>query len=183
MLSNSRFDFSVAALAALMFATAFPAPAQQENRQKLWKDNTEYNLANSAAKDTDPATKLADLDQWSAAFPQSDFSDDRLEMYFSTYQQLNQPRQAFDVAQMILQNHPNNYRALTATLSEVAAIRPSSSDLDAAEKAANYLLANIDTVFAASNRPSAIPAADWARVKDAITPFVEQALQTIRGLR
>jgi hypothetical protein len=183
MLSNSRFGFSVVALAVLMLATALPAPAQQENRPKRWKDTAEYNLAVSAARDADPTTKLADLDQWSAAFPQSEFSDDRLEMYFSTYQQLNQPRQAFDVAQMILQNHPNNYRALTATVSAVAAILPTSADLDTAESAATYLLANIDAVFEASNRPFGMSGAEWARAKDAIEPFVQQALQTIRGLR
>jgi hypothetical protein len=180
---STRFGFSVAALAALMFATALPAPAQQENRQKRWKDNAEYNLANSAARDTDPANKLADLDQWSTAFPLSDYLDERLDMYLFTYEQLNEARQAFDLAQEILQNHPNNYRALAATVSEVAAIRPSSAELDAAERAANYLLANVETVFAESIRPSGMSAAEWARAKDVIAPFVQQALQTIRGLR
>lgn len=182
MLSIRRPGPLVAALAALL-ATALPAPAQQENRRKLWRDNTEYSLANSAARDTDPANKLADLDQWSAAFPQSDFLDERLDMYLSTYQQLNEARQAFDAAQTILQNRPNDLPALTATLSEVAAIRPSSSDLDAAERAANYLLTNIDTVLAVSKRLSGASATELTRAKDAIAPFVQQALQTIRGLR
>jgi hypothetical protein len=104
-------------------------------------------------------------------------------MYLSTYQQLNQARQAFDTAQIILQNHPNTLNALTATLSDVAPIRPSSSDLDTAERAANYLLANIDAVFAESNWRSRTSDADLARAKDRAAQFVQQALQTIRGLR
>ena len=183
MLSNSRFGFSVAAVAALMFATALPVPAQQENRRKLWKNSAEYSLANSAASDTDPAAKLADLDKWTASYPSTDFNEQRLDLYLSAYQQLNQARQAFDIAQTILLNDPNNLNALTATLSEVAAIRPTSADLDAAEKAANYLLTNIDTVFAASHRLSGASGEERARTRDAVEPFVQQALQTIRGLR
>jgi hypothetical protein len=179
MHSIRRFVFSVPALAALTLVTSFPAVAQQKN----WKDNSEYNLANSAYRDADPATKLADLDEWTALYPATEFSDEREQMYLSVYQKLNLARRAFGVAQELLQNHPNNYRALVATLSSIASIHPSAADLEAAEKSANYLIANLDTVFAPSNRPLDMSSEELAQAKDGVAALVQQALETIRSLR
>jgi hypothetical protein len=150
-----------------------------------WTDKGEFDLANAAVGAADPAARLADLDRWTANYPRTGFIDVRLNMYLFAYTQLNRARQAFDIAQKILQDHPNDFRALIATVTQAAAIKPSPTptDLDAAEKAANLLLNNQDAVFADANKPAGMSDADWARAKDQTKPFVDQALIVIRGLR
>lgn len=153
--------------------------------RKHWTDKAEFDIANAAATETDPATRLLYLNTWTRNYRYTEFIDERGDMALSTYQQLHEARLAFDGAQKILSNRPNNFRALTAMVSEVTAIRPAPTltDLDKAEKAANYLLNSADTVFAAANKPWDMTDAEWARAKDQITPFVQQALTAIRGLR
>ncbi len=48
---------------------------------KNWKDNAEYELALAAQKETDPVKKIAALDKWKAAYPSTEFVDDRQGMY------------------------------------------------------------------------------------------------------
>lgn len=92
------------------------AQSQPAAVRKSWRDNAEYEIANASAVETDPAKKLADLDQWTAGYPETEFIDDRQSMYLVAYQQVKRVREAFDKAQEILRIHPDDFQALGTTL-------------------------------------------------------------------
>ena len=63
--------------------------------KKEWKSQEEYNLFQNYQK-ADPKGKVEALDKWKAAFPASDFADEREEEYLLVYQRSNMNREAFD---------------------------------------------------------------------------------------
>ena len=89
-------------------------------------------------------------------------------MYLRVYQQAGKMREAFDKANEILATKPYDFEALTAVLRIGPTLNnnsPSAADLDAVEKAAEYVMHNPDKVFDNSNRPDIVTAADWPKVK------------------
>lgn len=160
-----------------------PLPAPPAVHVKSWTDQAEYDLANAAAGETDPATRLAELDKWTAEFPKTDYINERQDMYLNSYLQSNQARPAFDKAQEILKVRPNQFQALGATLSQMTLIKPTAADLDAGEKIANLILYSPDTVLAAANKPPEMTEAQWAQARNQIMPYAEQALLAIYQLR
>ena len=141
--------------------------------KKAWKGanggQEEYGLAQAIDKATDAKGKIAALDKWTAAFPQSDFDDFRQDAYLGAYQAANMNREAFDKALEILKTNPNHFFALRTIVSVVQALMPPTpADLDNASRIAMYILDNADTAFAAANRPQTIPDAQWPAVKPAM---------------
>jgi hypothetical protein len=159
---------------AMMLALSLAAQAKKPE----WKDGQkEYNLYLAVTKAGTPAAQLAALNKWKAAYPESDYNDIRLQAYLITYQQLNQGRQAFDAAAEILKEKPNEVRALSAILHYVQTFKPpQSSDLDTAQKTADYVLDHMDTIFAASNMPQGTTADAWAKTKAEMKPYALNAL-------
>ncbi len=188
MLSNKNLGIAITAIAVvagLMLGVAGPGRAQDKQATpaapaKNWKDNAEYELAEAALKETDPAKKLADLDKWKAGYPSTEYIDNRQSMYLATYEALKDARHAFDEALEILKAHPNDYLALIATISQVTQIKPAPtpSDLDVADKNASLFLDNPDSV-----KPPATSDADWAKAKAQVKPYAENVLIAIYGLR
>ena len=188
MLSNKNLGIAVTAIAVvagLMVGVAGPGRAQDKQATpaapaKNWKDNAEYEIANAALKETDPAKKLADLDKWKAGYPATEYADERQAMYLATYEGLKQARQAFDQAVAILKVHPKDLPSLIATISQVTLIKPAPTpaDLDVAEKSANLFLDNPDSI-----KPPAMSDADWAKNKAQVKPYAENVLIAIYGLR
>jgi len=82
--------------ALLLLASCALAQDRAAAPQKKWKDQAEYELANAAATETDPARKLAYLDTWTANYPATEFIDERQSMYTIVNQQLKRPSQALD---------------------------------------------------------------------------------------
>jgi len=164
-----------------------PLPAPAAVHVKSWADRAEYELANAAVMETDPATKLADLDKWTASYPVTEYIDERQSMYLGAYQQLNQARPAFAKAQEILRVQPDNLQALAITVSQVTLIKPAptAADLDAGEKAANILLASQEGVFPPTRKPLELTDEQWMRTRSwsQIKPFAEQVLLAIYMLR
>src|ERR1700694_33638 len=81
-------------------------PAQETKKE--WKGQEEYSLFQAYQK-ADPKGRIEALDKWKAAFPASDFAEEREEQYLFVYQQSNMPRQAFDKAAEILKTRPNHF--------------------------------------------------------------------------
>jgi len=106
--------------------------AAQEPK-KEWKGQEEYNLFQAYQK-ADPKGRIDALDKWKAAFPASDFAEEREEQYLFVYQQLNMNRQAFDKAVEILKTRPNHFYSLSAIERLVYTLPPpqTSADLDTA---------------------------------------------------
>jgi hypothetical protein len=162
-----------------------PLPAPAAVHVKSWTDRAESEIANAASSEADPAKRIALLDQWKAGIPETDFYDERKDMFLIAYVQLRQARQGFDVAQEILAARPNDFRALYATLQLVPQIQPAptAAELDTAEKSANILLGA--SAFAPTSKPPEMTDAEWnlARGWSQAKPFAEQVLIQIYSLR
>jgi hypothetical protein len=150
--------------------------AAQEPK-KDWKGQEEYNLFQNYQK-ADPKGKIDALDKWKAAFPASDFAEEREEQYLIVYQQTNMNRQAFDKAAEILKTRPNHFYSLSAIERLVYALPPppKPADLDVAERVSKYLLDNLDAVFAPSNKPMDVKDAEWATYKPAMKNAAQATL-------
>jgi len=97
---------------------------------------------------------------------------------------LKQSRQAFDDAQAILKDRANNFTALVQTIAQATALAPpTTTDLDAAEKAANQLLTSPDAIFTAANMTPGMTPAQIDAAKSQTKPYVENQLIAIYGLR
>jgi hypothetical protein len=148
--------------------------------EKKWKGKDggqeEFQLASAADKATDAKAKVAALDKWRDAFPQSDFSDERNDLYLGAYQQAMMTRQAFDKALEINKLHPNHFYSLQIVLTTVQNLMPASpADLDNAARIAMYVLDNADTAFANANKPATITDAQWPAVKPAMKAAAHNA--------
>ena len=145
--------------------------------KKDWKGQEEYNLFQSYQK-ADPKGKIEALDKWKAAFPASDFAEEREEQYLFVYQQANMNRQAFDKAAEILRTHPNHFYSLSAIERLIYTLPPppATADLDTAERVSKYLLDNLDAVFAPSNKPMDVKDADWPTYKPAMKNAAQATL-------
>jgi hypothetical protein len=164
------------------FALTFVLAAQDKKPE--WKDRAEYDLYDTAQKDTNATNRLATLERWKQQYPASDFADGRKDMILTTYQQLNQQRQVIETAQDILKDKPNNFHALSAILAAVQALKPPTpADLDLAEKTTNYLLDNLDQVYAVSNKPEGVKDEDWAKAKAQSKPYAMATLKSIIDAR
>ncbi|HEY2845214.1 MAG TPA: hypothetical protein VGJ09_16245 [Bryobacteraceae bacterium] len=145
--------------------------------KKEWKGQEEYGLFQAYQK-ADGKGKVEALDKWKTAFPASDFAEEREEQYLIIFQQLNMPRQAFDKAAEILKTRPNHFYSLSAIERLIYALPPppKTADLDTAERASKYILDNLDTAFAASNRPADVKEADWTTYKPAMKNAAQATL-------
>jgi hypothetical protein len=154
---------------ALTFVAAL-GMAQDAPKGPVAKDAEEANLVNTAAKEADPAKRLQELEQWSQKYPDTQLTEQRELLYWVTYQQLKPPkaREAVDWAKSVLAKKPDDYMALMTILQFGPTLNnnnPPQEDFDATMAAANKMLDEPDKVFAESNRPQTVPAADWPKVK------------------
>ena len=169
---------TIVATAALALGQAAP--------QKNWKDRAEFDLFDSIQKDTNAATRLQNLDKWKNAYPQSEYADVRLKAYLITYQQLMKHREAFDTSLEILKADPNDQASLQEILGYIRALEPqqanaalsaqNKTDLDTAAKTCQYVLNNIDTVYAADKKPQGVTDAQWGQAKPAMKNFAQWTL-------
>lgn len=174
--SKNRIVTALAA-AALGLSIGWTLGAQ-DKKDKQWKDQQEYQLANDANKpETKPADRIPILDKWKQGYPQSDYADVRENMYLMTYQQLNNCRKAVDTAVDILKTHPNEFLALYAIGGCIYQLNPPSpADLDTTEKTSKYILDNLDMVFAAGNNPPTLTPEQFQQTKEPVKAFAQRTL-------
>lgn len=164
LLQLSRLSLAIVVTGVLGVAPAYsqsPAPAAQQP-QKNWKDRAEYDLFEAITKDTSPKTKLEKLQQWESKYPSTDYSKERRQLFLTTYVALNQPSQAVGVAKQILAQDPQDFSALYYTMFYTRALagsNPTPDVLDQGEKAANAIVAHIDTP------PPNVTQAQWDSAK------------------
>ena len=169
--------FTIAGLLGLapmrMLAQQATAPSSQEP-QKNWKDRAEYDLYDAITKDTNPKTRLDKLQQWEKQYPKTDYVKERQTLLLTTYFALSQAKDAVNIAKQILTDDPKNFSALyiIVTYTQALAGNPPAADvMDQGEKAANTLLANIDTA------PANFTADQWKAQR----PQVEELAHTNIG--
>lgn len=161
----------------LICATAAGLLAQAP-KAKNWKDRAEYDLYEAIINPSaTPAARLASLDKWKSAYPESDYSDLRLKAYLLTYQALKNNRAAFDTAAEILKTDPKDQAAIQEILGFLRALNPpTKADLDTAEKTARYLLANADAVYGPAMKPKGVADDVWAKTEPTMVHFAQFTL-------
>jgi hypothetical protein len=139
----------------------------QEKPKQEWIDRGEYELvAEQIGKTTDPAKKLELLNQWKAKYPKTNFQWERLGAFLMTYQQTNKAKEMFETAKEMTVADPKNFTGpyyITLLVLSMGSTDPAV--LEEGEKAANTMLANLDTFFAASQKPAAATDDAWAKQK------------------
>jgi tetratricopeptide (TPR) repeat protein len=144
-----------------MFGQAAAAPASTEP-QKNWKDRAEYDLYDSITKDTNPKTRLEKLQQWEKQYPMTEWIDARRTLFLTTYAGLNDAKNAVDAAKQILAVNPKDFTALYYTMLFTIGLysqNQSADVLDEGEKAAQAILASLDTP------PPGVAADAWAKLR------------------
>lgn len=162
-----------------VFPSAALAQPSTQAPQKNWKDRAEYDLYESITKETSPAKRLELLNSWKDKYPASDFSDARQQLFMSTYAQIGKAGDALAAAGNILSRDPNNLPALSSALTAIFAIQnppPTADQLATAEKAANPVLSNLDTLFAADKKPAKMNDADWGAAKKNLRLLAQNAI-------
>jgi hypothetical protein len=115
------------------------------------KDQGEYDLTQAIQKEADPQKKLDLLNQWEQKYPDSDFKSGRSVM-----------------------------TAQTLGLIAAKALQPNASptDMDAAQKAAQSLVDNMDKYLAAANKPATVTDQQWTDAKSTMTLQAHTVLST-----
>ena len=131
-----RNSLSLIAVAALISLAGPACYAQAPAQGKQQWKDGEYAVYEPISKETQPAKRLELLNVWKEKFPSSDYDALRRQLYLQTYSQV-----------------------LTAAYSPQA--QP-----DAATKAAQDALANLDDLF--SKKPEQVSDADWAAAKKSL---------------
>ena len=161
--------------AAILFSIAgwvwaiAPAPAQgQAAPQKKVKDQGEYDLYNAAVKETDPSKKLQYLNQWTEKYPDTDFQEERLQLY----DQVNQPVKVIELGEKLLASNPKSLVALTLVAGNVQKLpSPTPEQMASAQKAAQTLLDNLDSL-----KPAGTPDAAWNQARPQLEGLAKGAL-------
>jgi hypothetical protein len=145
------------------------APKPADKPQKVAKDTIEADLINSIPKTTDPAQKIKILDEWTAKYPETAFETERQAEYLNDYTALKDCRNASKVSSKILSSDPNNELALRTIITCIYSIKdPDASEMQTAEKAANYLVDHAGDVYSAAKMPAGVAAGQWEQVKNAM---------------
>jgi hypothetical protein len=116
------------------------------------KDQGEYDIAQAAGKEADPLKKLDLLHQWEQKYPDSDFKGTR----------------SVQIAQAESQ--------IAAKAQQPGA---TPADLDAAQKAAQDLVDNLDKYLAPENKPAGATDAQWSQAKQQITLQAHSVLAAV----
>jgi tetratricopeptide (TPR) repeat protein len=143
--------------------------------QKNWKDRAEYDLFSSILKETNSQKKLELLNQWKEKYPSTEFQTERLAHFLATYVALNKGPETLATAKQIVAADPKNIQGLYyVTIFTLNNQTP--EQLDAGQKAAQGLLANLDEVFAAGKKPANISDDAWKKERSNFEVLAHTAL-------
>ena len=112
--------------------------AQDAPKKKAVKDQGEYDIFTSVSKETDLNKKLVLLGTWKEKYPDSDYKNERMLTELDTY---------------------------TKIAGGTMGKQPTPESLSAGEKAANTIIANLDTYFVSSAKPDNVSDADWTKLR------------------
>ncbi|MGH9721997.1 MAG: hypothetical protein ACRD8O_17455 [Bryobacteraceae bacterium] len=134
-----------------------PAQALKKKEDRKVKDQGEHDVFSEVAKTTDPAKRLQLLDSWKQKYSDTDFKEERLVFYLTTYQALGQGVKMAEAAKELLALDPAHVQALywLTLLTETLPVNPDS--LATGEKAARGLLN--------AKKPEAVKDDDWGKMK------------------
>jgi hypothetical protein len=175
---------TLGAFAGLAFAPYAHAQGAAQPQKKV-KDQGEYDLYNSAIKETDPVKKQQYLDQWTEKYPDTDYQDERLQLYGQDEQLFEQAKNAqkaaevaakvIDLGQKLLAKDPKNLAALTLVPANVQKIpNPTPDQLAAAQTAAQTMIANLDSL-----KPATATDAQWSQAKPQLEAIAKGTIEWV----
>jgi hypothetical protein len=149
-----------------------PAPVQ-EKAQRKWQDKDEYESFQQVQSATDPQARFAALKAWEDKYPSSDYTSMRLDFYIDVLSKLaasdlNRRRDLLDKCQETLNRNPAHSRAMFMVSlwgPVVGGSSPSVALLSQVDSAARDLIANVDSLFPESAKPSTTTSSNWDKGK------------------
>jgi len=148
--------------------------AVKPTAQKNWTDRAEYDLVASITQES-AARRLELLNAWKQRYPTTDYEDMRLQLYASAYQALNRGPELLATAKEMVAADPQNmvglYWVATFTLSN-----SSPEQLNAGQRAAQGLLANVEDVFAPAKKPATVTDDAWRKERANIEVLAHSVL-------
>jgi hypothetical protein len=148
-----RLSKTLAGIAvASLFVTAGLAQAPAAAKAPAVKDQGEYDLTQAITKEKDPQKQMDLLKQWEQKYPDSDFKAQRSVTMAQADSQIAAKGQ-----------QPN----------------ASAGDLDAAQKAAQDLLDNLDKYLAPDNKPATATDDQWKQARQTLELQAHTVLGTI----
>lgn len=172
-MKTKKIALTVIAAMAFGMAQAQTPPAAQPAADakpaKVAKDQAEADLINSIPKETDAAKRLKILDKWTADYPETAFASERQAEYLRAYTELKDCKGQDKIAQEMLKADPNSepgHRIIIGCFYTIQ--KPDASDQDLADKTANSLISNVDTIYSDAAKPPASTAAQWQTFKAAM---------------
>jgi len=164
-------------------STGWMMPAQtaaDPAKGPQWKDRAEYDVAAEFSAAKDAKGRVAALDKWSTANPDSEFAALRDEYYLGAFGELKDYRKAFDKAKAMRAKNPNSYFAITTILNYVYGFPAprTAPDLATAEETAKYVLDNADKIFVAGNKPASQTPEQWTPLMAQRPAIMALALRT-----
>jgi hypothetical protein len=138
-----------------------PAQGQAAPAGPQWKDRAEYDLYESATKQTDPAKRLEILNTWAAKYPNSDYKSTRLQLTIVAQAALRQADKVLETGAEILAGDPKNLTAFFMMAQNTLALaKPTPEQFSLGEKAARALVTDTDSL-----KPAGMADAAWASAK------------------
>jgi hypothetical protein len=159
----------------VVLATVLVLGAWAQAPQKNYKDRAEYDLYSSILKETNAQKKLELLTQWKEKYPSTEFGSERLGLYLATYQALNKGPEMLATAKEMVAADPKNMQGLY-WVAIFTLNNQTPEQLDAGQKAAQGLLANVDEVFAASKKPAGVADDAWKKERTTIEVLAQTTL-------
>jgi hypothetical protein len=151
-----------------------PAP-----KPKRPRDDGEFEIYNQVVKDAaDPAKQLADLENWTRHYRNSDYDDDRSVLYMQAYSKLNHPDKVVEQGTRLISKglaqifaDPSygptqilNVLYLT-TVSGQLLHNPHNPEAAAITAAARALQGYTPVFFAPERKPANMKAEDWQQAR------------------
>ncbi len=169
------------AVPAIAQQSSAAAAQQGQKKAKHYKDRAEYELYLKVTKTTDPQQRLQLLNTWKDKYPTSDFKEDRLRYFVTTYAQLahkddSQRPPLIQKSEARLKLDPNAFLA-NYYVALYGPQVPLTPQLPAQVKtSANAVLKEADTVFAANKKKGNVSAAQWEKEKVQVQAIGHNAL-------
>jgi hypothetical protein len=174
-----------AGLAIVPCALAQGAAAQPT---KKVKDQGEYDLYNNsikALKEMDPVKGEQYLDEWLQKYPDTDYQDERLQLYGqdgqlfdgakNTQKSAEVSAKVVGLGEKLLAKDPKDLTALTLIPANVQRIpSPTPDQLSAAQMAAQTLLANLDSL-----KPATATDAQWNQAKPQLQTLAKGTIEWV----
>jgi len=133
-----------------------------QEKQLEFKDRAEYDLYEQIRKETNGNTLLGLLDQWKQKYPDSQFTEARLQLYVTAYQTLRDAKRMLEAAKELVAEYPKNFTGwYWLTQLAVSMNDTSPAALDQGEKSAHGLLGVLDA------KPAGVSDEKWKEVRTA----------------